>query len=87
MERLLALKKFLQSYATGGNLLIVATVLAFIIANSPWSEIYFSWWNYPISLYIGEFNLFCPQWAHHEPHGVYQRCVDGSLLFYHWVGD
>ena len=44
MDSLYAIKKSIKNYASGGNVLIVATLLAFIIANSPIADMYFSWW-------------------------------------------
>lgn len=58
MDSLYAIKKSIKNYASGGNVLIVATLLAFIIANSPIADMYFSWWAQPISLQLGDFNLF-----------------------------
>ena len=56
MDSLYAIKKSIKNYASGGNVLIVATLLAFIIANSPIADMYFSWWAQPISLQLGDFN-------------------------------
>lgn len=47
-----------KTYVNSSVLLIVATVLALFIANSPASEAYFQFWNQPVSLSIGGFNLF-----------------------------
>ncbi len=58
MDSLYAIKKSIKNYASGGNVLIIATLLAFIIANSPLADFYFSWWAQPISLQVGDFNLF-----------------------------
>lgn len=58
MDSLYAIKKSIKNYASGGNVLIVATLLAFILANSPLADLYFSWWAQPISLQVGRFNLF-----------------------------
>ena len=55
MDSLYAIKKSIKNYASGGNVLIVATLLAFIIANSPIADMYFSWWAQPIS--VGGFQL------------------------------
>lgn len=41
MDSLYAIKKSIKNYASGGNVLIVATLLAFIIANSPIADMYF----------------------------------------------
>lgn len=40
------------------RLLFIATILAIIIANSPWSAIYLEFLNHPVRLYIGDFSLF-----------------------------
>lgn len=53
MDSLYAIKKSIKNYASGGNVLIVATLLAFIIANSPIADMYFSWWAQSISLQLG----------------------------------
>lgn len=58
MDSLYAIKKSIKNYASGGNVLIIATLLAFIIANSPLADIYFSWWAQPIFLQLGDFDLF-----------------------------
>ncbi len=61
MDSLYALKKSIANYASGGNVLIAATLLAFVIANSPWASSYFSWWSQPVVLQVGRFNLFSHQ--------------------------
>ena len=49
----------IRHHISGGNVLIVVTILAFIIANVPSiSGYYFSFWNQEIRLQIGDFNLF-----------------------------
>ena len=47
-----------RRYVTSSVLLIIATVLALIIANSPWGDAYNHFWQLPVSLSIGRFNLF-----------------------------
>lgn len=47
-----------KTYVNSSVLLIVATVLALIIANSSASEAYFQFWNQPVCLSVGSFNLF-----------------------------
>lgn len=52
-------RQALQRHATGGNILIAATVLALIVANIPAiSGYYFSFWNQEVRLQIGDFNVF-----------------------------
>lgn len=49
----------LRHHATGGNVLIFATVLALIIANIPGlNSIYNGFWEQEMRLQIGDFNLF-----------------------------
>lgn len=46
-------------HASGGNLLILATVLALIIANIPGiNQYYFDFWNQQVRLQVGDFNVF-----------------------------
>ena len=58
IDRIYALRKSLHNYANGGYVLIAVTVLAMVIANSPLQTLYFSWWERPVLLQIGDFNLF-----------------------------
>ncbi|MDE5970375.1 MAG: Na+/H+ antiporter NhaA [Muribaculaceae bacterium] len=52
-------RQTLRHYASGGNVLIVATVLALIVANIPGlNNLYFDFWNQEIRLQIGDFNIF-----------------------------
>lgn len=54
-----AARQAIRRHATGGNILIMATLLAFIIANVPViNDYYFDFWNQEIRLQIGDFNLF-----------------------------
>lgn len=50
--------KMFRKYVTSSVMLILATILALIIANSSMSHAYSSFWNLPMSLSIGNFNLF-----------------------------
>ncbi|MBR5551857.1 MAG: Na+/H+ antiporter NhaA [Muribaculaceae bacterium] len=52
-------RQSIRHHISGGNVLIVVTILAFIIANVPSiSGYYFNFWEQEIRLQIGEFNLF-----------------------------
>lgn len=54
-----AARQALRRHATGGNVLILATVLALVVANVPaLSGYYNDFWNQRIALQIGDFNLF-----------------------------
>ncbi len=83
-DRLYALRKSLHTYANGGYILIAVTVLAMTMANSPWRDAYFSWWNAPVSAQIGGFNLF----EHHgQPMSLMQVINDALMaLFFFSVG-
>ncbi len=55
-------KKTLRNYATGGNILIVATALALLVVNIPFLRpLYEDLWTNEIALQLGSFNLF----SHH----------------------
>lgn len=51
--------KAIRTHATGGNILIFATALAFIVANIPGINQYYNeFWTQEVRLQIGGFNLF-----------------------------
>lgn len=54
-----AARQAIKRHATGGNLLIGATVLALLVANIPAiNGYYFDFWTQEVRLQIGDFNLF-----------------------------
>ncbi len=54
-----AARQALRRHATGGNVLILATLLALIVANIPGLNVmYNDFWNQEMRLQIGGFNLF-----------------------------
>lgn len=54
-----AARKTLQRHGSGGNILIIVTMLALIVANIPGlSDTYFNFWTQEVRLQIGSFNLF-----------------------------
>lgn len=54
-----AARQAISRHATGGNLLIVATILAMIVANIPGvNQTYLNFWEQEVRLQIGSFNLF-----------------------------
>lgn len=54
-----AAKQAVKRHAVGGNILIVATVAALIIANIPGiNQYYFNFWEQDVALQIGNFNVF-----------------------------
>lgn len=54
-----AARQAIRRHISGGNILILATVLALIVANIPAiNQYYFSFWQQEVRLQIGDFNLF-----------------------------
>ncbi|MDE6157625.1 MAG: Na+/H+ antiporter NhaA [Muribaculaceae bacterium] len=54
-----AARQAIRRHASGGNILIAATLLALIVANIPGiSGYYFSFWEQEVRLQIGDFNVF-----------------------------
>lgn len=52
-------RRALAHHATGGNVLMCATILALIVANLPIvGDMYRQFWEQPMRLQIGSFNLF-----------------------------
>ena len=47
-----------KKYVNSSMILIVVTIAALIVANSPWGDAYRSLWERPVSFSIGDFNLF-----------------------------
>ena len=49
----------IRRHATGGNILIMATILALTVANIPAiNSYYFDFWNQEVRLQVGSFNIF-----------------------------
>jgi NhaA family Na+:H+ antiporter len=48
---------FAHKQSSGGILLIIATVVAFVWANSPWAESYSNLWHTKLTVGIGDFSL------------------------------
>ena len=52
-------KRAVKSHASGGNVLIVATILALVVANIPGiNQMYNDFWEQEIRLQVGSFNIF-----------------------------
>lgn len=51
-------RRALKHHATGGNVLMLATVMALIVANMPGlSDVYAAFWQQPLRLQLGNFNI------------------------------
>ena len=55
-----AVKRFLQMESSSGVLLMSAAVLALVLSNSPWGEVYFALLDVHLSISIGDFALDKP---------------------------
>ena len=53
-------QRFIHAQSTGGVLLLAATVVAMIWANSPWAGFYETFWSLPVSLVVGPYALTEP---------------------------
>lgn len=85
MSILFTTRKTIRNHASSGNVLIVATVLALIVANIPaLSHYYTALWDYHVSLQIGDFNLF----SHHgKPMNLMQFINDALMaVFFFTIG-
>ncbi|OUO72889.1 MULTISPECIES: Na+/H+ antiporter NhaA [Bacteroidaceae] len=79
-----AFLSFLKHRVNGGMVLMVVAVLAMVIANSPWAEAYHAFWNYPVALQVGGFNLF----SHHGEPLTLMAFINDALMavFFFSVG-
>lgn len=53
-----AFLSMLKKYINSSVILIVVTIVALIVANSPWGDAYRDLWELPVSVSVGNFNLF-----------------------------
>lgn len=54
-----AARQAIRRHASGGNILIAATLLALVVANIPAiNGYYFDFWNQEVRLQLGDFNVF-----------------------------
>lgn len=78
-------RKTIKNLTNGGNVLIVATALALLVVNLPFSrDFYNSLWTHEIALQLGSFNLF----SHHgHPMSVMAFINDALMaVFFFSVG-
>ena len=52
------INEFIHLEVSGSLVLLVATIAALILANSPWAEAYFRLWKTPIGFKVGNFEFF-----------------------------
>lgn len=80
-----ASRQAIRRHANGGNILILATVLALVVANIPsLNSYYFEFWNQEVYLQIGDFNIF----SHGgEPMSMLQFINDALMaIFFFTIG-
>lgn len=80
-----AARQAISRHATGGNILILATVLALIVANIPGiNQAYLDFWTQEVRLQVGSFNLF----SHHgEPMNLGAFINDALMaVFFFTIG-
>ena len=76
------LRRFATQKSSASFLLFMATVLAMLLANSPWAYAYHHILSYPIDLQIGSFNLF----SHHgEPMPMLAFVNDALMAVFFFV--
>jgi NhaA family Na+:H+ antiporter len=64
VERLLApFRQFASTASAGGIVLLVATAIALVWANSPWAAAYHHLWNTPLTLGVGDWTV---RWSLHH---------------------
>lgn len=68
-------KSMIKRYVNTSGVLIAATILALIAANSPLKESYFAFWQQEVTLLIGNFNLFS-----HDGHNMTLMQVINDFL-------
>lgn len=51
------LNAFFKTEAAGGVVMLLSAILALLLANSPWSEAYFHFTHYPLTLALKDFTL------------------------------
>ncbi len=71
-------------HINGGILLMGIVLISLILANSPYSEFYTSFWNKEVHLQIGEFNFF----SHNGHHMTLMNFINDALMtiFFFTVG-
>jgi NhaA family Na+:H+ antiporter len=79
-----SLTNFFKHSINGGIILMGMALLAMLAANSPWHELYKEIWDYPISMQLGNFNLF----SHHGNPLTLAAFINDALMavFFFLVG-
>jgi NhaA family Na+:H+ antiporter len=70
------LMRFLRIEATAGGVLLLSTVIALVISNSPWSQAFESFWALPAGFRLGSLEV---------SHSLKQWINDGLMTFFFFV--
>lgn len=70
MENNYTFISMLRKYVSSSVLLVIATIAALIIANSPWGDLYREFWELPVNVSLGGFNIFSHN-GHAMPLGAF----------------
>ena len=70
------LRQFLATEASGGIALLIATALALLFANSPWSESFQATWTTELDIHLGPLEL---------PHDIRHWINDGLMAIFFFV--
>lgn len=68
--------QFLRVETASGIVLLIATAIALIVANSPWGPAYLAFWNTDITLQVGDFVL---------AHTLQEWINDGLMVIFFFV--
>ena len=60
LKKLTTLQQFISKESLGGVVLFAATLLAVIVANSPFQEMYFDIWNTKLGFNLGDLSIAMP---------------------------
>jgi len=69
-------RRFVHVEAAGGFVLLLATVTALVLANSPWSETYTGFWKTEVGFRLGSFEMF---------HSLKHWISDGLMTIFFFV--
>ena len=69
-------RKFKDSQVSSGIILLIATVIALLIANSPWQQMYHGLSELPLSLSLGDWTL---------SHSLKEWVNDGLLVVFFFL--
>lgn len=83
-HRAFSFKSFMKSYVNGSVLLILATIVALVLANSDYSDLYVAFCNYEVSLFLGGVDIL----QHHGAPMTIASLINNMLMaiFFFAVG-